>query len=361
MPFISQQRMLCRYGTAGFCRTGSYGMPQFVTNTIRLCTKDTAGSAMHDATVPVRPLYRVNGSDTTTTTAPSYDSIVEQCSDNPYDVPWSFDNPDAVENPAAMFSLGNVPMWDGSTLASNSEYPQTMYAGQMYNTNPGSVFTSWGDDCTDGELLKCDKDSDCMPLANTNVKLQCKHGVCVMDMAMFPSCYSHADCQGSNQMCSGDGKCVDMVLQVCNPRTLWLSIVSALCLISVPQVENHLEESIEFELYAKECSGSSTRSYDTYGASAWENIPDVLGMYGLCSYRNWFEYLEFVDPTVDERKNQGACTDQSKCDPASFNTFLSLWWDTQRDFSETSMQTLYDTRKFQVTTHSRRLLAGDMC
>jgi hypothetical protein len=44
-----------------------------------------------------------------------------------------------------------------------------------------------------------------------------------------------------------------------------------------------------------------------YGASPWETIPDVLEMYGMCSYSNWFEYLEFVDPTAPERANQGLC------------------------------------------------------
>jgi hypothetical protein len=49
-----------RYGAASFCRTGSYGMPQFVTNTMRLCTKDAA-NASYDASVPVRPIYRKEG------------------------------------------------------------------------------------------------------------------------------------------------------------------------------------------------------------------------------------------------------------------------------------------------------------
>jgi hypothetical protein len=122
------------------------------------------------------------------------------------------------------------------------------------------------------------------------------------------------------------------------------------------QVENHLNESVEFEMYAQNCSSMSqqrypVRKYDTYGASPWENIPDILHMYGMCSYRDWYEYLEFIDPTDTLRKNTGACgisSAEKHCDPASFNAMESIWWDTLRPYSETSMPTLFSTKKFQV-------------
>ena len=122
------------------------------------------------------------------------------------------------------------------------------------------------------------------------------------------------------------------------------------------QVENDLDDEIEFEMYAEQCSSTSqakfpVRSYDTYGTSAWETIPDVLHMYGMCSYHDWFEYLEFIDPTDASRKNAGACGISSQaqgCDPASFNAFTSLWWDTRRPYAEPNMLSLYDTHKFQV-------------
>ena len=129
-------------------------------------------------------------------------------------------------------------------------------------------------------------------------------------------------------------------------------------MIPILQVENTLNESIEFELYARKCEAASpqryaVRSYDTYGGSPWETVPDILKMYGMCSYHDWFEYLEFVDP-VDKaaHRNAGACSaDVAQlrgCEPASFNAYESLWWDTQRPYSEPSMLTLYETRKFQV-------------
>ena len=128
------------------------------------------------------------------------------------------------------------------------------------------------------------------------------------------------------------------------------------CVEAVLQVENELNQSIEFELYAKECSSTSqtrnpVRNYDTYGGSPWENIPDVLRMYGMCSYHDWFEYLEFIDPTDKlNRKNMGACDNtKSTCEPATFNAFKALWWDTQRPYALTAMPSLYETRKFQVS------------
>jgi hypothetical protein len=131
-----------------------------------------------------------------------------------------------------------------------------------------------------------------------------------------------------------------------------------MCVESILQVENHLNTSIEFELYAKQCSSASqskypVSSYDTYGSSPWETIPDILHMYGMCSYRDWFEYLEFIDPTDKRnRANAGACTADVRartgCDPASFDASRSLWWDTRRPFAETGMLTLSETQKFQV-------------
>jgi len=131
-------------------------------------------------------------------------------------------------------------------------------------------------------------------------------------------------------------------------------------LIVFPQVENDLRNhDIEFELYAQNCSSSSpetlpVQAYDTYGASQWENIPDILKMYGMCSYHDWFEYLEFIDPSdKNARRNMGACDAEraarTGCNPGSFNAFESVWWDTLRPFADPGMPTLFDTRKFQAS------------
>lgn len=88
------------FGTAGFCRKGSYGMPRYVTNTMRVCTRDSI-NVQYDATVPVSPTFQGDGS--------VQFSDMEYCSDTPYDVPWTVDSVD-VAHPS-MFSVGNAPMY----------------------------------------------------------------------------------------------------------------------------------------------------------------------------------------------------------------------------------------------------------
>lgn len=113
-------------------------MPQFVTNTMRVCTRDALG-AMYDATVPVKPLYRGNGSSggNHSSTTPVFGDD-ELCAESPFDVPWSMEDAAATENPAALFAVGNVPMWDGSPVDSNPVYPAPSYAAQLDNTDPGN-------------------------------------------------------------------------------------------------------------------------------------------------------------------------------------------------------------------------------
>lgn len=213
--------MRSRFGVSGFCRTGNYGMPQFVTNTMRLCTKD-ASNVAYDASVPVAPVYYNGSNSSSYSTNPQFDTQ-EQCSGSPFDVPWSTEDAAQAENPASAFAVGCVPMWDGSALAQNAKYPSDAYDSQLYNMDPGmpsSETTGWGEGCMDGSLLQCTKDSDCVPIGSA--KLMCKHGVCVMDtrslvdlsskstppsnIHKLSSCYSHRDCQDASLMCSGDGR-----------------------------------------------------------------------------------------------------------------------------------------------------------
>lgn len=334
--------LCCRFGAASFCRSGIYGMPQLVTNTMRVCTRD-APNASYDATVPVRPRYNAD-----------FTVSQEYCSSTPYQVPWMLQDQSASENPAAQFSVGAVPMWDGGSVAANSysstaKYPSDDYGPQILNTNPGVSAQSeqqeqgWGAGCTEGPLLECITDADCPSVLGADATvpqlLQCFRGVCVINMQRSPSCYAHRHCESSGKMCSGDGVCAESILQV----------------------ENDLPagEDVEFELYAKKCESATpqqrpVRSYDMYGASAWETVPDILRMYGMCSYRDWFEYLEFVDPSDASRSNRGVCgvrAAEKGCDPASFNALESLWWDVGAPFAETGMRTLFEMQKFRVKPH----------
>lgn len=95
-------------------------------------------------------------------------------------------------------------------------------------------------------------------------------------------------------------------------------------------------------------------SYDMYGASPWERVPDILEMYGMCSYRNWYEYLELVDPNNKTASRAGNCDALSNtigCDPESFDVDKSLWTETARAHNEPSMRSIWSTNKFRVHAH----------
>ena len=278
-------------------------MPQYETNTMRVCTKDANGT-QYDAAVPAMPKW-ASGRETF--------SDKEHCSEYGSDVPWSLDDSNVADS--AMFSVGNAPMWSGDVWAAQSTYPDNNHLGELGNANPGLRSTnSWTQACIASPSasagmaqLVCSRDEDCVPLGSA--KMQCLYGVCILDRNATETCYSHRDCVSSNRMCSGNGRCVESVIQV----------------------ENDLNYAIDFELYAEECSATNenthpTVRYDMFGASAWETIPDLLEMYGMCSYGNWYEYLEFIDPTNQSMANQGLCggqSDEKGCLPMASDSTVS--------------------------------------
>jgi hypothetical protein len=96
-------------------------------------------------------------------------------------------------------------------------------------------------------------------------------------------------------------------------------------------------------------------SYDMYGTSPWGKVPDVLEMYGMCSYRNWYEYLEFVDPLSLNHTNDGRCStlnnSEYTCGADTFSADKSKWWDTTAPNGQENMPTIWDTQKFRVHAH----------
>lgn len=323
-----------RFATAGFCRRGNYNHSQYVANTMRVCTRDVE-NVEYDATVPVAPKFL---------NPQKKFSDAEYCAPDAADVPWSMDDPDVAD--PGMFSVGNAPMWRGVIWEADGLYPDGNRLTELENTSPGLRSTqSWSSACSSMEknvkdVLSCSTDADCVALpaaAANGTRLECFRGICVLNRKDTDTCYSHADCQSTNKMCAGDGRCVHSVLQV----------------------ENALDHDIDFELYSEDCSSSnSTRfptvQYDTYGGSPWEKIPDVLEMYGMCSYRNWFSYLEFVEPSSDERQNLGLCNGEqqsSSCEPLSSKSTVSRWYNVLTPEAN-EMPSLWDTQKFRVQPHA---------
>lgn len=207
------------YGVGGFCRTGTYGMPQFDTNTMRLCTREPYrdkddGLLRYDATVPVQP---VNGGGFAGDEG-------GQCSDSADAVPWTF--AEVEKGDRSQRSLGGCPMCGfagrlGSNSATNwnlgtgssQKYPSQ--TTRLTNTYAGVAESGWHT-CADGHLLQCTTDAECVPLYSTTAPLQCKRGVCVKKLKTTDTCYAHEDCMldTDDRMCSGDGYCVSGVVQV---------------------------------------------------------------------------------------------------------------------------------------------------
>jgi hypothetical protein len=90
---------------------------------MRICTRDASSKLAYDTSVPVSPRFYNSTTGSYSSLDPDFESAQEHCSSSPYDVPWSFEDASAADNPAAMFSTGSVPMWDGSKLSSNPKYP----------------------------------------------------------------------------------------------------------------------------------------------------------------------------------------------------------------------------------------------
>lgn len=191
-------------------------MPQFDANTMRVCTVDSTG-VQYDPAAPVKPkwLYSANNF-----------SSQEYCAESSTDVPWSLD--DSSKADPAMFTVGNAPMWAAEPWITQSKYPNDNRIRDIINTNPGlRTVHDWAAHgmCSLGEedendeqqkMLVCTQDSDCVPLeeGTTTYKMQCLHGVCILDRSATQTCYSHRDCLSQKKWCAGNGKCMDSVVQV---------------------------------------------------------------------------------------------------------------------------------------------------
>jgi hypothetical protein len=201
-----------RFGTAGFCRSSNYGMPQYDANTMRVCTTD-ASNAKYDPAAPVKPKWAGNFSST------------ENCAPLSTDVPWSLDDNSRAD--PAMFTVGNAPMWGAETWITQNKYPNDNRVDDILNTNPGlrSVHDWQGQSCSSSpaeQQLICETNSDCVPL-DSSYAMECLSGVCILSRTQTKTCYSHRDCLAQKKWCAGNGKCVDSIIQVLNLPSLCLS------------------------------------------------------------------------------------------------------------------------------------------
>ena len=233
------------FGASGVCRSTNYGMPMHTLNTMRVCTKENR-NAKADPTVPPP-----------SAALPWLDGD-EFCSESPLATPWNWTE---TLNPPRQWSVGTM----------------------MRDILEPFHATEWGGGCGPYPLRTCVVDGDCA----TGLKCLTARGttgVCGKMAAGSFQCAIHSHCSATDQLCSGDGLCVDGV---------WL-------------VKNSLDRSVSFRTHSQTCPTGD--SLDTWGTSTAELVPDILNASGLCSYRSWYENKKMAE------RNQ--CTNTDTC--ASF-------------------------------------------
>jgi hypothetical protein len=73
----------------------------------------------------------------------------------------------------------------------------------------------------------------------------------------------------------------------------------------------------------------------------------------MCSYRNWYEYRQFVDPTedsIDPGSRELGCLDNN-CDSAKFRGSERPWWDSTLEHTSPAFDSLSASNKYRVHAH----------
>lgn len=269
------------FGANGLCRMHNFGMNMYETNTMRLCTR-TQESEKIDPHIP-RSSQNFKNIDINT----------EQCSASSKDVPWSASK-DYSYYDAALTSIGTVP---------NLPYTGSFYPESGSFFVPGNLKVleneGWGTNCQDFDLPTC----------NCPENYYCVRTVCVSNAV---ECLSHRDCR-DNQLCNGIGQCADSQITF----------------------SNELNESVEFHANSEDCGQDG--EFSMLGASFWAYVPDLLETHGMCSYRNWREYLH----TLNTCSCSVNALSQEKCTMNAENCTLydfereennAYWWNANVSF-----------------------------
>jgi hypothetical protein len=118
--------------------------------------------------------------------------------------------------------------------------------------------------CNFPMLQYCDDNIDCV--GNSGVVLLClkgaasERGVCMESN----TCFEHAHCAAQGMLCSGEGKCTQPVVRIRNEGNM----------------------SVDIQLFAESgCDISMQR------LSMFDSIPDFAAANGMCSFRNWYHFL----------------------------------------------------------------------
>ena len=175
------------------------------------------------------------------------------------------DTPLQQQNPHFYFTLGIIRDWlesDANDLS--DDWPSWDTESSSDYGLPLSTIEQAKLHCSLPPLYHCDSDSQC-PNALICLKNTAELdgvGIC----SQQNTCFQHAHCV-SPLMCSADGLCVEPVLIL----------------------KNHENNNIDVQIFAQQQSAACDT--DSEGLSEFQQIPSFLRDNGICSYRDWYQFL----------------------------------------------------------------------
>ena len=332
---LRNSTLLPKYlGSGGLCRAHSMGMPLWDANTNRICTR--LPSALDVPHLPITFPFSVPslmGPYAAEWLQSHYGPSL--CAPTAEDVPWA--------GVAGSFpNLGNYFQMD--PISGDAIYPYAVFPppdaqmvplrGLFGEWGPCSATVVWGysPSCMDNmsALAQCPKNTACLRLTPSSPE-----GVCFsveafrQDSSRSP-CFTTEHCS-DGWVCLADGGCSPLYLHVWNAE------------------ENDIS-SLEFGVLADDCGFEQGGAQSMRGASAWEQVPDLLFAHGMCSHRSWFAFRnalqEGVCPLAEGNQELMQC-----------NTTQAVWPDIQMHFggcrtSPTLHPTMSQLNTLQVVPHA---------
>jgi hypothetical protein len=284
-------------------------MPLFETNTNRFCTRSPSTSDRQEDTphLPVDLPYPVPRSLTAEYVAKQYGPLA--CADTAQEVPWRGGRAEAGDVPTSDHDFEMDAF--GTVSYKHPTYP--VFTTPMFELN--GLYTEWGEACSGtvrwgssppcsppsssssssaapGEVLEeaCPKNTACLRLQsrpnNATSLLAAADGMCFSieafrkDSTRMP-CFTTEHCP-DGLVCLADGGCAPLYVHVWNAEETGI-------------------RTLEFGVLADDCGFSNSEHPYTQslrGASAWEQVPDLLHAHGMCSHRSWFAYRNAIQDQV---------------------------------------------------------------
>jgi hypothetical protein len=177
----------------------------------------------------------------------------------------------------ALWEATDNEEYDTAQAELDKRWPHWTY-DESFGESSGLFLSSRGSappaGCDFPTLYLCDDDFDCA--SSSNIVLRClkgaasERGVCMEEN----TCFEHAHCAALGLLCSGEGTCSEAVLRVRNEANM----------------------SADVQLF------TMTGQTSMQKLSLFESVPDFAKANGMCSFRNWFHFINTTAGIIP-RKN----------------------------------------------------------